>query len=209
VIRAVPVGDSPGGQPRVGVGNGRYGVGWNVLGRIQRIAFRRSGERHRRAQAGSASTHRSGRPMQRKKTQPSTSNIGEAHCRCSRCDYAQRGAHGSPESESRHTVTHPGLSDLSAQGRCQKLPRSAPPTCAGAEEEVSEECRTEARKRSSHRGNGLYGFSANTDAAVLTASSAAGKPAYTAICRIISKISSRVQPTFSAPRIWSFSSACG
>ena len=33
-----------------------------------------------------------------------------------------------------------------------------------------------------------YRFSPNTDAAVLTASSAAGKPAYTAICRIISKI---------------------
>ena len=44
-------------------------------------------------------------------------------------------------------------------------------------------------------------FSSNTDAAVLTASSAAGKPAYTAICRMISRISSRVQPTFNAPRM--------
>ena len=49
----------------------------------------------------------------------------------------------------------------------------------------------------------------NTHAAVFTASRAAGKPAYTAICRMISRISSRVQPTFIAPRIWSLSSACG
>jgi len=68
------------------------GIEPNVLGRIQRLAFRRSGERHRRAQARSASMHRWGRLEQRKKTQPSTSNIGEAGRRCSRCDYAQRGA---------------------------------------------------------------------------------------------------------------------
>ena len=34
---------------------------------------------------------------------------------------------GPPESDSRHTVTCSGLSDLSAQGPCQKLPRCAPP----------------------------------------------------------------------------------
>ena len=46
--------------------------------------------------AGSASLQRWGRPVQRKKTQPSTSNIGEADRRCSRCDYAQRGARRPP-----------------------------------------------------------------------------------------------------------------
>ena len=86
----------------------------NVLGRIQRLAFRRSGERHRRAQARSASMHRWGRPTQRKKTQPSTSNIGEADRRCTQFEYGQRGPHGPRESESRHPVTNPGLSDLSA-----------------------------------------------------------------------------------------------
>jgi len=39
------------------------GVEPNVLGWIQRLAFRRSGERHRRAQARSASMHRWGRPV--------------------------------------------------------------------------------------------------------------------------------------------------
>jgi hypothetical protein len=40
----------------------------------------------RRAPAGFASRQRWGRPVQRKKTQPATSNIGEADRRCSRCD---------------------------------------------------------------------------------------------------------------------------
>ena len=81
---------------------------------------------HRRAQARFASRHRWGRPVQRKKTQPSTSNIGEADRRCIRFDYAQRGPHGPPESESRHPVTNPGLSDLSAQGPHQRLLRCTP-----------------------------------------------------------------------------------
>ena len=46
-----------------------------------------------------------------------------------------------------------------------------------------------------------YCFSPNTDAAVLIASSAAGNPAYTTICKMISRMSSRVQPTFSAPNV--------
>ena len=100
------------------------GIEPNVLGRIPRLAFRRSGERHRRKQARSASTLRWGRPAQRKKTQPSTSNIGEADRRCTQFDYGQRGPHGPRESESRHPVTNPGLSDLSAKP-CQKSPRSA------------------------------------------------------------------------------------
>jgi len=54
-----------------------------------------------------------------------------------------------------------------------------------------------------------YCASLNTDAAVLTAPSAAGKPAYTAICRMISRISLRLQPTFNAPLICSFNSAWG
>ena len=62
-----------------------------------------------------ASMHRWGRPTQRKKTQPSTSNIGEADRRCTQFEYGQRGPHGPRESESRHPVTNPGLSDLSAQ----------------------------------------------------------------------------------------------
>jgi hypothetical protein len=70
---------------------------------------------HRRAQAGSASRHRWGRPTQRKKTQPSTSNIGESHRRCTQFQYSQRGPHGPRESESRHRVTNPGLSDPRAQ----------------------------------------------------------------------------------------------
>jgi hypothetical protein len=41
-----------------------------------------------------------------------------------------------------------------------------------------------------------YCISPSTVAAVLIASSAAGKPAYTTICRIISKISLWVQPIF-------------
>ena len=76
-----------------------------------------------------------GRPTQRKKTQPSTSNIGEADRRCTQFEYGQRGPHGPRESESRHPVTNPGLSDLSAMlfqkllgvpGVAQSMGKSSP-----------------------------------------------------------------------------------
>ena len=76
----------------------------------------------------SASMHRWGRPTQRKKTQPSTSNIGEADRRCTRFEYGQRGPHGPRESESRHPVTNPGLSDLRSQLLLRGLLGCAP-TC--------------------------------------------------------------------------------
>ena len=66
--RAVPAGDSPEGFPKSKGGTAVMGIEPNVLGRIQRLAFRRSGERHRRAEARSASLHRWGRPEQRTAT---------------------------------------------------------------------------------------------------------------------------------------------
>ena len=56
---------------------------------------------------------------------------GEADRRCSQFEYGQRGPPGSRESESRHAVTNPGLSDLSAQGFGEKLPQGVGRARAG------------------------------------------------------------------------------